>query len=146
MQINATDIEPIYRSKTPAIAPKNERESQNAGGVDERKGFPMYASSTRPVAIDPLGSANVCANCDARPHSVCNAVPDSEISRLAAIAMVTHAEPGTTFIQEGDPATHFFNDAALEPMDALLTRLDIELAADRLRTERKSGVSRLAAE
>jgi CRP/FNR family transcriptional regulator len=33
----------------------------------------------------------------------------SDIARLAAIASDTHAEPGTTFIQEGDPATHFFN-------------------------------------
>lgn len=69
----------------------------------------MYAPSTRPVVLDPHGAANVCANCDARQHSVCNAVPDGDIARLAAVAVVSHAEPGTTFIQEGDAATHFFN-------------------------------------
>jgi CRP/FNR family transcriptional regulator len=72
----------------------------------------MYALSTRPLVIDPQGSANTCANCDARPHSVCSAVPDSDIARLAAAAVVMHAEPGTTFIQEGDAATHFFNISA----------------------------------
>ena len=71
-----------------------------------------YAPSARPVVLDPHGAANTCANCDARPHSVCNAVPDADIARLTAIAVVTHAEPGTTFIQEGDPASHFFNISA----------------------------------
>jgi CRP/FNR family transcriptional regulator len=74
--------------------------------------MPMYAPSTRPVVLDPHGAANTCAHCDARSHSVCNAVPDADIARLAAIATVTHADPGTTFIQEGDPATHFFNISA----------------------------------
>jgi CRP/FNR family transcriptional regulator len=69
----------------------------------------MYAPSTRPVVLDPHGAANMCANCDARSHSVCNAVPDGDIARLAAMAVGTHAAPGTTFIQEGDSATHFFN-------------------------------------
>ena len=72
----------------------------------------MYAPSTRPVVLDPRGAANICANCEARSQSVCDAVPDSDIARLAAIAVVTRAEPGTTFIQEGDSATHFFNISA----------------------------------
>ncbi len=69
----------------------------------------MLALSTRPVVLDPHATVNACASCDARPHSVCNAIPDSDLARLTAIATVTHAQPGTTFIQEGDPATHFFN-------------------------------------
>jgi CRP/FNR family transcriptional regulator, anaerobic regulatory protein len=73
------------------------------------KGMWMYAPSTRPLVVDPNGMTNTCANCDARQHSVCNAVPDGDIARLASVAVVMHAEPGTTFIQEGDPATHFFN-------------------------------------
>ncbi len=72
----------------------------------------MLAPSTRPVVLDPHGAGNACAHCDARSHSVCNAVPDSDIARLAAIATVSHAQPGTTLIQEGDPATHFFNISA----------------------------------
>ena len=72
----------------------------------------MYAPSTRPVVLDPHGAANMCASCDARSHSVCNAMPDGDIARLAAIATVTYAQPGTSFIQEGDPASHFFNISA----------------------------------
>ncbi len=72
----------------------------------------MYAPSTRPVVLDPHGAANACTHCDARAHSVCNAVPDSDIARLAAIATVTIAQPGTTLIQEGDKASHFVNISA----------------------------------
>lgn len=69
----------------------------------------MYAPSTRPVVLDPRGAAHACGQCEARHHSLCDAVPDGDIARLAAIASVAHAAPGTTFIQEGDPAMHFFN-------------------------------------
>jgi CRP/FNR family transcriptional regulator, anaerobic regulatory protein len=63
----------------------------------------MAARSARLVLPDP------CANCEARPLSVCNAVADAELGRLAAIAVVHEASPGQCFIDEGEPARSFFN-------------------------------------
>ncbi|HLY55307.1 MAG TPA: helix-turn-helix domain-containing protein [Stellaceae bacterium] len=57
----------------------------------------------RSAAPDP------CARCDARGRSVCNAIDDPDLHRLAAMAVVTFADPGSTFIGEGEPADHFFN-------------------------------------
>ncbi|HET8997038.1 MAG TPA: helix-turn-helix domain-containing protein [Acetobacteraceae bacterium] len=50
-----------------------------------------------------------CAHCDARSHSVCNAIGDRYLARLASLTQVIEAPPGTTFISEGEPANHFFN-------------------------------------
>jgi len=50
-----------------------------------------------------------CATCDARHLSVCNAVPDLELNRLAAIATVMDVPAGQCFIDEGEPARSFFN-------------------------------------
>jgi CRP/FNR family transcriptional regulator len=51
----------------------------------------------------------VCATCDARSHSVCNAIEDKDLGRLAASAAMVQVEPGQTFVDEGDTAEHFFN-------------------------------------
>jgi len=63
------------------------------------------------ITPDPrhLGS---CTHCDARPHSVCNAVPAAEMARLAAASTAGVAEPGTCFISEGARADAFFNITA----------------------------------
>ncbi len=53
-----------------------------------------------------------CAVCEARPLSVCNAIGDADLARLATIAMVTEAAPGECFIDEGEPANCFFNVTA----------------------------------
>jgi len=53
-----------------------------------------------------------CATCDARHLSVCNAVPDIELGRLAAIATVIDVPAGQSFIDEGEPARAFFNVTA----------------------------------
>src|SRR5579871_4767316 len=53
--------------------------------------------------------ADPCGKCDARSRSVCSAIDDADLHRLATLAAVTYAEPGTLFIEEGEPATHFFN-------------------------------------
>lgn len=64
----------------------------------------------RPIAMmSQAGQVDPCAHCDARPHSVCNAIPDQDMARLAAAAVVGHAAPGTCFIEEGEPANAFFN-------------------------------------
>src|SRR6185312_1751398 len=69
----------------------------------------MSSSLTSPLLLDPHGAVDPCAHCDARHVSVCNAIPDPEIARLAAAAVVQEVRAGATFIDEGEPATAFFN-------------------------------------
>ncbi len=66
----------------------------------------------RSLVLDPHKMMQVCATCDARAHSVCNAVPDRDIDRLARAATPVQAIAGETLINEGDPAEHFFNISA----------------------------------
>ncbi len=69
----------------------------------------MSAVLSRPVMRDHQATIEPCAHCDARPHSVCSAIDDPHLARLATLAQVVEVPPGTTFIAEGDPASHFFN-------------------------------------
>jgi CRP/FNR family transcriptional regulator, anaerobic regulatory protein len=66
---------------------------------EQRRGVTM----NRPSGPDP------CATCEARPHSICAAIDDADMQRLAAAAVVQHYDPGQNFITEGDPAEYFFN-------------------------------------
>lgn len=63
----------------------------------------------RPLVIDSHRDANVCLTCGARAFSVCNVIEDADLDRLGAAAVTITVQPGHTFIQEGDPAEHFFN-------------------------------------
>lgn len=73
----------------------------------------MHTKVVRPIVVSPqAGHADPCAHCDARLHSVCNAIPDPDIARLAAVAVTGHAAPGSCFIEEGEPANAFFNITA----------------------------------
>ena len=65
-----------------------------------------------PVVLDPQGGADPCLSCVARPLSVCNAIGDADLARLAAVAVVTDAPAGRLFINEGEPADCFFNVTA----------------------------------
>ncbi len=56
-----------------------------------------------PHALQP------CGTCDARKFSICDAISDGDLRRLAAIAVVTEVQPGQCFIDEGEPASSFFN-------------------------------------
>jgi len=69
----------------------------------------MITLQSRPIALDPHGRVDPCGRCEARPYSVCNAIPDEDMSRLAAVAVVTEVVAGSTFIEESDPAHSFFN-------------------------------------
>ncbi|MDE2005652.1 MAG: Crp/Fnr family transcriptional regulator [Rhodospirillales bacterium] len=69
-----------------------------------RPEHPSVSATARPPAVP-----EPCLSCDARADSVCNAVDDEHIARLAEVAVVTTVEPGQTFIEEGDPADAFFN-------------------------------------
>ncbi len=72
----------------------------------------MATRLARPHLLDPHGAADPCATCDARSLSVCNAIPDRDLARLAAIAVVTEAPAGRCFIDEGEKADSFFNITA----------------------------------
>lgn len=63
----------------------------------------------RPLVIDSHRDTNVCLHCSARPFSVCSVIDDADLERLGAAAVTVTVQPGHTFIQEGDPAEHFFN-------------------------------------
>jgi len=71
--------------------------------------FAMNAIATRPLVLDPDGAADPCARCGVRASSVCDAIPTSDLARLSAAAVTGHAAPGSSFIDEGEPATAFFN-------------------------------------
>jgi CRP/FNR family transcriptional regulator len=66
----------------------------------------------RPLIISPGHGPEVCATCGTRSESICNAIDDLDLQRLASVAVVTEVEAGKTFIGEGDPATDFYNITA----------------------------------
>jgi len=72
----------------------------------------MLPLPRRPIVVRRLHGAEPCASCDARPNSVCSAIDDRDLERLAAVAVVSKAEPGRAFINEGERATSFFNVTA----------------------------------
>ncbi len=72
----------------------------------------MASQQIHPIMLDPHAALEQCTACDARPVSVCNAIPDAEMARLAAIAVVIEVPAGRTFIREGEPADNFFNITA----------------------------------
>ena len=72
----------------------------------------MSARLARPHILDPHGALDPCSRCEARPVSVCNAIADTDLGRLAAIAVITEVGPGQCFIEEGEPANSFFNITA----------------------------------
>jgi CRP/FNR family transcriptional regulator len=61
-----------------------------------------------PACADPP-MPDPCAHCDARLLSVCSALEERDLHRLAALAEVMAVAPGETFIAEGERAEHFFN-------------------------------------
>ncbi|MBN8893146.1 MAG: helix-turn-helix domain-containing protein [Rhodospirillales bacterium] len=63
----------------------------------------------RPLVLEPLHAAQTCATCSARATSVCNAIEDKDLDRLASTAVSIIVQPGHGFIEEGDTAEHFFN-------------------------------------
>jgi CRP/FNR family transcriptional regulator len=72
----------------------------------------MSARLARPHILDPHGAPDLCSRCEARSVSVCNAIADTDLGRLAAIAVITEVGAGQCFIEEGEPANSFFNITA----------------------------------
>jgi CRP/FNR family transcriptional regulator len=66
----------------------------------------LSADPSRPTAADP------CLGCDARGESVCSAIGDEFLPRLAEATQVVQIEPGQCFITEGETADAFFNITA----------------------------------
>jgi len=54
----------------------------------------------------------VCAKCEQRAVSVCNTIPDEDLHLLAAAATTIMVQPGHGFIEEGEPASQFYNITA----------------------------------
>lgn len=50
-----------------------------------------------------------CETCAARVLSICAAMPVQHLGRLAAARVTQQVEVGASFIDESEPATHFFN-------------------------------------
>ena len=72
----------------------------------------MIALSRRPVIVQSGPAIDPCAHCDVRSRSVCSAIEDRDLSRLAALAQVIDIPRGKVFIEEGESADHFFNITA----------------------------------
>ena len=70
----------------------------------------ITATIDRPIGAP--GKATPCSTCEVRARSVCGAIPDADLARLSAIAVVTDVAAGQTFIDEGEPAGSFFNVTA----------------------------------
>ena len=70
----------------------------------------MSTMCARPLAI--LQGAQPCSTCPARSASVCAAIEDKDLERLAALAVPVAVPDGQTFITESDSAESFFNVTA----------------------------------
>jgi CRP/FNR family transcriptional regulator len=53
-----------------------------------------------------------CGFCEARPFSVCKAVPDADLALLADTTTELGLEKGDVLVREDDPAAHLFNVTA----------------------------------
>lgn len=72
-----------------------------------------YAGSRLPPARPLPGRArpgpDPCAACTARVLSVCDAIEERDLGRLAALTTPLRVAPHRTFINAGDPAKYLFN-------------------------------------
>ncbi len=68
----------------------------------------MGATLLRPIVVGPQ-AGDPCGHCTVRHESVCNAIDVHDLSSLAAVAVAREYERGHVFIDEGEPATDFFN-------------------------------------
>jgi CRP/FNR family transcriptional regulator, anaerobic regulatory protein len=74
--------------------------------------MPAPVPLIQPVVLPTTAGVQQCTVCGARATSVCSAIDDEHLTRLAAIAVTTEAEPGKAFIEEGEAADSFFNITA----------------------------------
>jgi CRP/FNR family transcriptional regulator, anaerobic regulatory protein len=58
------------------------------------------------------GHVDPCSFCEARPFSVCKAVPDTDLAQLAETTTVLELGKGEVLVREDDPAAFLFNVTA----------------------------------
>jgi CRP/FNR family transcriptional regulator len=102
--------------QAPAVLSAYPREAtqSDARRVDARRGDAKreafgVVTRSHPLLMDRRQLPEPCAHCGARGQSVCGAVEDEDLGRLAALAVVTEVDAGRTFIEEGEAAESFFN-------------------------------------
>lgn len=78
-----------------------------SGGIYRPEGQTMHRPL--PIRLLPGHATEPCASCGARGQSVCSAIDDQHLGRLAAVAVMRDINKGDTFIEEGTPARDFFN-------------------------------------
>jgi CRP/FNR family transcriptional regulator len=66
----------------------------------------------RPLIVERVTLPEPCGHCSARNVGICSSIDDRDLARLAALAHTIEVAPGRSFIEEGDPAEHFFNVTA----------------------------------
>jgi CRP/FNR family transcriptional regulator len=69
----------------------------------------MQTQQLRPLVANPNAPALRCSQCGARHRSVCRAIDEADLAKLAASAVTRVVERGEVFIEEGEPASDFFN-------------------------------------
>src|SRR5947209_3278651 len=69
--------------------------------------FPLPDPVPLPAGRKP--GPDPCAACTVRILSVCSAIENRDLDRLAAIVTSHHAEPRKTFVFEGEPVDSLFN-------------------------------------
>ena len=72
----------------------------------------LNMATLRTRSLSGQNGTEPCASCGARNSSICAAMEDRDLARLAALAVPIPIPVGRTFITEGDPAEHFFNVTA----------------------------------
>jgi len=70
----------------------------------------MQVQQFRPVVI--AANAGACGVCTVRRQSVCSAIEDADLARLAEASTTRLLAKGQSFIEEGAPSTDFFNVTA----------------------------------
>lgn len=72
--------------------------------------FSEGSTIRRPVVIAaPSSLAGRCETCEARHQGMCDALPDEDLAFLSRAAQRMTIAPGKVFIEDGDPATYFYN-------------------------------------
>src|SRR5689334_23857710 len=82
----------------------------SASYPEEGMSMSLAMVMTGPARI-PAGSllaSHRCGACPARALSICGAMRTEDLGRLAAAKVTQQVEPGETFIDESEPATHLF--------------------------------------
>jgi CRP/FNR family transcriptional regulator len=70
---------------------------------------PVRLPEAQPLPKGVARPNDPCAACAVRMLSVCNAIDDEHLHRLAGIVATRDVEAHQTFVNEGDPADHLFN-------------------------------------